>query len=122
MSTETIIIRPAYLRELREIADEEGVSLQSLVDKALSDFVRKKNRQRFPEFMKHFDESFRDNRKLYELLAEGVQLPVSQILRIHPLLIIEKGVGLGALMPNSCTRLDTYDEQATSCPTAALGI
>lgn len=75
MSTETIIIRPEYLRELREIADEEGVSVQSLVDKALSDFVRKKNRQRFPEVMKHFDESFRENRKLYELLAEGDVTP-----------------------------------------------
>ena len=71
MSTETIIVRPEYLRELREIAGEDGVSVQSLVDEALSDFVHKKNRQRFPEFMKHFDESFRENRKLYELLAEG---------------------------------------------------
>ena len=75
MSTATIVIRPEDIRVLREIADEEGVSVQSLVDKALSDFVRKKNRQRFPEVMKHFDESFRENRKLYELLAEGDVTP-----------------------------------------------
>ena len=75
MSTITIVIRPEHLDALREIADEEGVSVQSLVYKALSDFVRKKNRQQFPEVMKHFDDSFRENRKLHELLAEGDVTP-----------------------------------------------
>ena len=69
MSPETIIIRPEDLRELREIAAEEGVRVQSLVDVALSNFLSKKYRERFPEFAKLIDGTLKRNRTLYEMLA-----------------------------------------------------
>lgn len=70
MSTETIIIRPEDLRELREIAAEDGVRVQSLVDEALSNFLSKKYGERFPESAKLIDRVIERNRKLYEMLAK----------------------------------------------------
>lgn len=65
MKTVTIVTRPEDLRELREIAAGERVSVQSLVDEALI----KKHRERFPESAKLMDRTIRRNRRLYELLA-----------------------------------------------------
>ena len=65
-----ITIPEHYLMEIRDIADEEGKSAQEILDTALSSYLKRKRRERFPEVMKHFDDSMRDNRKFYELLAE----------------------------------------------------
>ena len=70
MTARTVSILPDDLRELEKIAQEDGTSVQKVLNQALTDFIINRQAERDPQMAAYLDETISRNRRFYELLAE----------------------------------------------------
>ena len=70
MTARIVSILPDDLRELEKIAQEDGTSVQKVLNQALTDFIINRQAERDPQMAAYLDETISRNQRLYELLAE----------------------------------------------------